>query len=166
MRRKSTISNSDRSYLNFREDRSAGSLHNPLASFHRNSFGKQPMKVFDLDKIPPQSINGVYQRTLAHGQNLSVARLSVRKGAVTAPHKHEQEEIILILQGAWKFHLPTGDIILRANQVLTISPGTEHSSEVLEDVIAIDVCTPTREDWATQRDTTLHSDGDQFLWAV
>ncbi len=124
------------------------------------------MKVFDLNKIEPQSINELYQRTVAQGQNMSVARLVARKGATTLSHRHQHEEVIVLLQGCWLFHLPSGDVKLCANQVLTISPGVEHSSEVLEDVIAIDVCTPTREDWIKEQDFGLHTDGDLFLWAV
>jgi hypothetical protein len=36
----------------------------------------------------------------------------------------------------------------------------EHSSEVEEDVVAIDVCTTTREDWIRQKDRMLHTDED------
>jgi hypothetical protein len=50
--------------------------------------------------------------------------------------------------------------------MLTITPGVEHSSEVLEDVVAIDVCSPTREDWLSGADRTLHDDSDQCLWGV
>ena len=45
------------------------------------------MTVFDLNKIQPQDINELYTRTIAQGQNLSVARLQVRKGATTQTHK-------------------------------------------------------------------------------
>ena len=124
------------------------------------------MKVFDLNKMQPQAVNDLYQRTVAQGKTMSVARLVARKGATTLTHRHEHEEILVLLQGAWLFHLPTGDVTLKANQVLTIAPGTEHSSEVLEDVVAIDVCNSIREDWLQEQDFSLHTDGGQFLWAV
>ena len=124
------------------------------------------MQVFDLNAMQPQTVSELYQRTLAQGKNLSVARLSVRKGAITQRHSHKQEEVIVLLQGAWTFHFSNRDVTLHPNQVLAIAPGIEHSSEVLEDVVAIDVCTPTREDWIRQEDLDLHTDEDQFLWAV
>ena len=124
------------------------------------------MKVFDLNKMQPQSVNDLYQRTVAQGKNISVARVVARKGATTLNHRHEHEEVIVVLQGSWLFHLPAGDVKLGANQMLSITPGTEHSSEVLEDVVAIDVCTPIREDWLKEQDFNLHTDGGQFLWAV
>jgi quercetin dioxygenase-like cupin family protein len=124
------------------------------------------MKVFDLNSIQPQAVNELYQRTIAQGEKLTVARLVVRKGATTRTHKHPHEEVVVVLQGKWAFHLPDSDVTLQPNQVLTIPPGVEHSSEVLEDVVALDICTPVREDWIRQEDNWVHTDGDQFLWAV
>lgn len=124
------------------------------------------MSVVDFSSAKPQFINELYQRTIAQGKNLTVAKLVVRKGATTRAHRHKHEEVIIILKGKWKFQLAGGEVVLGANQVLNIYPGMEHSSEVLEDVVAIDVCTPTREDWISQEDRVLHTDGDQFLWAV
>jgi hypothetical protein len=49
--------------------------------------------------------------------------------------------------------------------MLRIPPGMEHGSEVLEDVVAIDVCSPARMDWLTGEDRSLHYD-EQYLWAV
>lgn len=124
------------------------------------------MNVYDLNRMQPQSVNELYKRTIAQGEKVSVAKLVVRKGATTRRHRHPHEEVIVVLQGSWMFHLPEGDVTLRPNQVLTIAPGVEHASEVLEDVVALDICTPTREDWIKQEDLELHTDGDQFLWAV
>jgi len=95
-----------------------------------------------------------------------VARVEVKQGAVTQPHRHESEEIILVLKGAWRFTLRHRDVTLRANQMLAIPPGVEHASEALEDTVAIDICTPRRMDWVTGEDRPLHRDPDDFLWAV
>ena len=124
------------------------------------------MQVHDWNKATPEPITELYKRSTAQSQNMSVARLEVKKGASTRLHRHNQEEVIIVLKGAWLFHLPTGDVTLRPNQVLTIAPGMEHSSEVLDDVVAIDVCTPKREDWITGDDRKLHYDPDEELWAV
>jgi quercetin dioxygenase-like cupin family protein len=124
------------------------------------------MQVYDWNKAAPEPITELYKRSTAQSQNMSVARLEVKKGASTRLHRHKQEEVIIVLKGAWLFHLPTGDVTLRPNQVLTIASGMEHSSEVLDDVVAIDVCTPKREDWITGDDRKLHYDPDEELWAV
>ena len=124
------------------------------------------MGFYDWDKMMPESISELYTRKVARGDNIVVARVEVMQWAVTQPHTHDSEEVIIVLKGAWRFHLPTGDVTLRANQMLSIPPGVEHSSEALEDTVALDICTPTRLDWITGEDRLLHHDPDECLWAV
>jgi quercetin dioxygenase-like cupin family protein len=124
------------------------------------------MGFYDWDKMRPEEITELYSRKVAHGQNIMVAQVEVKEGAQTQTHSHESEEVVIVLKGAWRFYLPNREVTLRANQMLAIPPGTEHSSEVLEDTIAIDICTPTRTDWISGEDRFLHHDPDQLLWAV
>lgn len=123
------------------------------------------MKTYDWAKIKTDHITGLYSRKVAVGDNVAVARLEAKKGAATRMHSHQNEEIILVLNGKWRFFLPNGDVTLEANQMLRIPPGVEHGSEVLEDVVAIDVCSPARMDWISGEDRSLHYD-EQYLWAV
>lgn len=124
------------------------------------------MGFYDWDAMTGEEITDLYLRKVAIGENITVARVEVREGAVTHSHSHENEEMILVLKGAWRFHLPDGEVTLSANQMLNIPPGVAHSSEALEDTLAIDICAPTRGDWLTGEDQPLHSDPDQWLWAV
>jgi mannose-6-phosphate isomerase-like protein (cupin superfamily) len=124
------------------------------------------MAVYDLNRMQPDYLTREYRRKVANGDNLSLARLEIKQGSVTRPHRHEQEEVILVLKGSWRFNFPTGPVTLYPNQVLTIPRGVEHSSEVLEDVIAIDVCTPQRKDWISGSDRALHAETDESLWGV
>ncbi len=124
------------------------------------------MKFYDLNKLEPDEVNPAYLRKAIYGDSLAVGRLEVQKGSVTQPHSHDTEEMILVLHGAWLFHLPDGDVILEANQMVCIPAGVEHSSEVLEDTVAIDICSTVRNDWRTGQDKQLHDNPEQFLWAV
>jgi quercetin dioxygenase-like cupin family protein len=124
------------------------------------------MGLYDWNNITPEEISGLYKRKVALGENITVAMVEVKQWAVTQPHSHDSEEVIIVLKGAWKFHLPDGDVVLKANQMLQIPPGVEHSSEVIEDTIAFDICSPRRHDWIAGDDRALHHDPDDFLWAV
>ena len=124
------------------------------------------MGFYDWDRMTPESISLLYTRKVALGDNIVVARVEVMQSAVTQPHTHESEEIIIVLKGAWRFDLPSGPVTLRANQMLSIPPGVEHSSEALEDTVALDICSPMRLDWITGEDLLLHRDPDEGLWAV
>ena len=124
------------------------------------------MGLYDWDRMKAEEITDLYLRKVAIGENITVAQVEVKEGAITLPHRHENEEMIFVLKGAWRFHLPNGDVTLCANQMLSIPPGVEHSSEALEDTVALDICAPTRRDWLTGEDRSLHYEPDQSLWAV
>lgn len=124
------------------------------------------MGFYDWDKLKTEEITELYRRKVILGENVMVARVEAEQYAVTQSHRHESEELIIVLKGAWRFFLPSGEVVVRANQSLAIPGGVEHSSEVLEDVVALDICTPVRMDWITGEDRFLHRDPDEFLWAM
>ncbi|MBA3356719.1 MAG: cupin domain-containing protein [Pyrinomonadaceae bacterium] len=124
------------------------------------------MSFYDWNNIKPDEITASYLRKIAVGENVTIARIEVRGDSITQPHSHENEEIIIVLKGAWCFNLPSGEVIIRANQMLLIPPGVEHSSRALEDTIAFDICSPKRCDWMSGTDQALHDDPEQYLWAV
>ena len=124
------------------------------------------MRLFDWEQVKAEQVTELYSRKVALGENLSIAKLEVKQGAATRMHSHDNEEVVVVLKGVWQFFLPTGDVTLRANQMLTIPAGTEHGSRVLEDVVALDICSPARIDWLSGEDRILHHDPDQSLWGV
>jgi quercetin dioxygenase-like cupin family protein len=124
------------------------------------------MGFYDWDAMAPEEITDLYKRKVALGESLTVARVEVKQGAVTQQHSHENEEVVVVLKGAWRFSIGDREVTLRPNQMLAIPPGVEHSSEALEDTIALDICTPMRADWLTGEDRVLHHDPDEYLWAV
>ena len=124
------------------------------------------MRLYDWEEVKAEQVTELYSRKVALGDNLSIAKLEVKQGAATRMHSHDNEEVVVVLKGVWQFFLPTGDVTLRANQMLTIPAGTEHGSRVLEDVVALDICSPARIDWISGEDRILHHDPDQSLWGV
>ena len=123
------------------------------------------MSFYDFENMTPAEITGTYLRKTAAGENLTVAQVEVKEGSVTKAHSHENEEVVLVLKGCWRFNLPSGEVNIGPQQIC-IPPGVEHSSEALEDTVALDICAPTRDDWVTGADHDLHDDREQFLWAV
>ena len=95
--------------------------------------------------VKADQITPLYSRKVAFGDNVTLARLEAKSGAATRIHSHPYEEVIVVLKGKWRFILPSGEVVLEANQMLKIPPGMEHGSEVLEDAVAIDVCSPARQ---------------------
>lgn len=124
------------------------------------------MGFYDWDTLKSEEVTEIYRRKVALGDSISVARVEALEGSVTHPHSHEGEEVVIVLKGAWRFHLPSGEVTVRANQMLSIPPGVMHSSEVVEDISALDICGSTRHDWLSGEDRHLHHDPDDLLWAV
>lgn len=124
------------------------------------------MSLHDFNTMLPEEVTATYLRKAALGENLTVARVEVKAGEITQLHEHAGEEVILVLSGAWRFYLQGSETTLTANQMLCIPAGVEHSSEVLEDTVAIDICAAPRWDWMSGADRVLHQDPNQFLWAV
>jgi quercetin dioxygenase-like cupin family protein len=127
---------------------------------------EKTMKFYDLNQLENDEVNKSYLRKAVCGESLTVAKVEVREGETTQPHSHDTEEVIFVLKGCWRFRLPDGEVVLRENQMLCIPAGVEHSSEVLEDSIALDICSKYRSDWFSGQDKILHSNPEQFLWAV
>lgn len=124
------------------------------------------MGFYDWDRMKPEEISDLYMRKVAVGDSLTVARVEVKAGAITLPHSHESEEVIILLKGSWRFRIQDNEVTLKENQMLWIPRGVEHSSEALTDTVALDICSPSRTDWLTGEDRPLHYDPDQSLWAV
>ena len=124
------------------------------------------MKFYDLNELENDQVSSSYLRKVVSGDSLTIAKVEARAGETTQTHSHETEEVIFVLTGTWLFHLPEGDITLNSNQMLCIPSGVEHSSEVLADVVAFDICSKNRPDWLSGQDKFLHRNPEQFLWAV
>ncbi len=50
--------------------------------------------------------------------------------------------------------------------MFSIPAGVEHSSEVLEDTLALNICSPAKLNGLNEADQTFQYDPDQSLWAV
>ena len=124
------------------------------------------MNHYDLNQIETDQVNPAYVRKVVRGESLTIARVEVMQGEVTLSHSHDNEEMIYVLKGRWLFHLPDGDVVLTDNQMVCIPANTEHSSEVLEDTVALDICSKGRPDWLSGQDKILHINPEQSLWAV
>ena len=116
--------------------------------------------------MTPAESSAMYLRKVAVGENIAVSRVEVKEGSITQRHSHSNEEVVIVLKGAWRFDIAGRQVTVCPNQMLIIPPEVEHSSEALKDTVALDICTPTRSDWVSGEDQGLRNDPDQNLWAV
>ena len=108
-----------------------------------------------LAEMPMEHLNPLVDRQFVFGEKGMLARLVLRAGAAVPLHSHENEQITYILEGALKFSLPEGEIVVRAGEILVIPADVPHSAEALEDTIDLDVFCPPRADWINGTDAYL-----------
>src|SRR5687767_17804 len=97
------------------------------------------MKLHDWNAMLEEPLNPQISRRAIHASSLTVARLSLARGAVVPTHQHINEQVSLIESGRLLFRIGGEEIVVAAGQALEIPPNVPHSAEALEDTVAVDV---------------------------
>lgn len=108
-----------------------------------------------LEDMPTEHLNPLLDRQFVTGEKGMLARLILRAGCIVPLHSHENEQITYILEGALKFSLPEGEVVVRAGEILVIPGNVPHSAEALEDTVDLDLFCPPRADWISGTDAYL-----------
>ena len=109
--------------------------------------------------VPLETVTDQISRKLITGQQMMLAHVYLKKGAVVPKHQHHNEQLTYILEGALRFWI--GDdgaevIDVRAGEVLQIPSNVWHKAEALEDTLDVDIFNPPREDWLNKTDAYFH----------
>jgi quercetin dioxygenase-like cupin family protein len=113
------------------------------------------MDEFNWNTVPLENLSPLVSRRVIHTQHMTIAKLTLKKGAVVPLHHHENEQITMMESGALRFEMGGRNIVVRTGDVLPIPPNLPHMVEALEDTLATDVFTPPREDWIRGDDAYL-----------
>ena len=112
----------------------------------------------DIDVEPLSSHIG---RQFVVGTNVMLARVLLKQGAVVPLHRHHNEQISYIVEGALRFLIGDGEdrkeILVRAGEVLCIPPNVPHEAHALEDTVDLDIFNPPRQDWIERDDAYLRT---------
>jgi len=113
------------------------------------------VQLYEWNQVDKEQLNPKLVRQVIHSETMTVARISLQKGCVVPEHKHHNEQLSMVEQGALKFILDGKEQVVRAGEVLRIPPNLPHSAEALEDTLAVDVFSPVRDDWRSGDDSYL-----------
>lgn len=113
------------------------------------------MTLYDWSGVPAEQLNPHISRKSIHLENMTIARLEVRKDAVVPEHSHLHEQVSFIESGALKFFIGGREQIVRGGEFLAIRPHEPHSVVALEDTVVTDLFAPVRSDWARGDDAYL-----------
>ena len=115
------------------------------------------LKYLKWKEIEQEQLNPFIDRQMVTGDNLMLARVLLKKGAVVPEHSHENEQVTYILEGALKFWIDGKVIVVHAGEVLCIPAHMPHKAEAVEDTVDLDVFYPPRQDWINKTDAYLRS---------
>jgi quercetin dioxygenase-like cupin family protein len=106
-------------------------------------------------QIEPEKMNELITRQMVNGENATVSRLLLSKGAVVPRHSHVSEQYSLIFSGNLKFIFDDREVEVKTGEVLYIPSNLPHSAVALEDTVDLDFFAPRREDWIRKEDSYL-----------
>jgi quercetin dioxygenase-like cupin family protein len=113
------------------------------------------MKPVAWDKVPTEKMNERINRQMINGENATLARFFLTRGAVVPRHAHTNEQYTTIVSGALQFTFDDGELVVRAGEVLPIPANVAHAAVALEDTWVLDFFAPRREDWIQKDDAYL-----------
>jgi quercetin dioxygenase-like cupin family protein len=103
--------------------------------------------VFELDAQPKEQISPLIQRQYLSGSQSTIAKWTVKAGAVFPLHHHANEQITWITKGRCELYSQGKKYILTAGMVMVIPPNVPHELVCPVDSIDMDFFSPQRQDW-------------------
>ncbi len=103
----------------------------------------------NVDEIAPNRIwDGVVGRTV-HTERVTMTLIQLEPGAVVPEHRHEQEQVGLLVDGSMTFSVADETRELRAGGMWRIGSNVPHRVEAgPAGAVAFEVFAPIRDDWA------------------
>ena len=112
-------------------------------------------KLVRWNEVEREQLHPLLDRQFINGQNVTLARILLRKGMLVPQHVHENEQLAYVVEGALKFIMPEEEVIVRSGEVLVIPPNVPHAAEALEDTLDLDIFVHVRIDWVNKQDAYL-----------
>ncbi|MGZ4272473.1 MAG: cupin domain-containing protein [Solirubrobacteraceae bacterium] len=102
----------------------------------------------ELSAMAPQRIwEGVLARAV-HGERVSLAVVELDAGSVVPEHRHENEQVGVIVAGSLRFRIGDEIRVLASGGAWCIPANVPHGVEAgPEGAVAIEVFAPPRDDW-------------------
>ena len=95
----------------------------------------------------PSPIKGIDLKTLVYGEKTLMAEFRLQKGSILPRHAHPHEQTGYLVQGRIHFSIGGKECDAQAGDAWCIPGGVEHSAEIIEDSVVVEVFSPVREDY-------------------
>jgi len=120
--------------------------------------GEPKARLHRWESMPKEHLSEKLDRRMITGDRMMIAHIYLKKGCIVPRHKHHNEQITYVLEGALRFRLGKDgeqQVDVRAGEVLHIPANLPHGAEALEDTLDVDIFDPPRQDWLEGNDQYL-----------
>lgn len=108
------------------------------------------------DAIPKEQMSPTFARQVIHTDSMTIARVYMKVGCSVPEHQHPNEQVSIVYEGSMRFVFADGrEVVVKAGEAMQIPSGVPHGAVALEDVVAMDIFTPQRQDWISGDDSYL-----------
>ena len=104
---------------------------------------------------PVDQLSPTIGRRMLNTDTMTLAWITLAKGAVVPRHDHPNEQIATVLEGRLRFRVDGTEFVAAAGESVPLAANVPHEVEALEDSIVLDVFSPVREDWLRGDDAYL-----------
>jgi quercetin dioxygenase-like cupin family protein len=104
---------------------------------------------------PVEQLNPKIGRQMIHTETMTLARLTLKQGAVVPEHEHVNEQIATVVEGRLRFGIGGEDYVVSAGESIALPANVPHEAEALEDSVVFDAFSPPRDDWRRGDDAYL-----------
>jgi quercetin dioxygenase-like cupin family protein len=94
-----------------------------------------------------QVMDGISRKTLAFGENALLSEFRLSKGRTLPSHRHPEEQVGYLVSGHITLYIDGEAYDMRSGDSWAIPGDMEHSADIMEDSIAIEVFAPVRKDY-------------------
>lgn len=113
------------------------------------------MDVQRWEEVPIEWLSETIGRQMIHTETMTLARVTLRQGALVPMHEHENEQIANVLEGRLRFVVGDEEREVAAGETVPLPANVPHEVEALEDSVVLDVFSPVRADWLRGEDAYL-----------
>jgi quercetin dioxygenase-like cupin family protein len=92
-------------------------------------------------------VEGIHQKTLAYGQNTLMTEFVLYANSKLPRHSHPHEQTGYLVSGRIRLFIDQDVFDCQPGDSWCIPGGVEHSADIIEDALAIEVFYPVREDY-------------------
>ena len=92
-------------------------------------------------------VEGVLMKTLVHGEKTHLIESKLKKGSVHKLHSHPHEQTGYVVSERLMMTIGDEKREAEAGDSWSIPGGVEHSGEILEDSVVVEVFSPVREEY-------------------